>query len=173
MVIIYVIVGVKFDADVQHEAGIWTSPDGITWTRRIPNWTQAFTEEAEPQLWDITYADNRFVAIGQFWLYDPPDYDCPIPVVISYDGINWRGYIVEMGLYDDGWDCFGAFPAITYGNNLLIAVHDDKASISLDGINWTTRSNTGVVYSAPVVAAGNNRLVSLEVRVKYLFPGMD
>lgn len=106
---------------VGENSSIYTSDDGATWTERNVN----LASDA-PVLFDIVYANNIFVAVGEV---NPVTQEGII--LTSIDGVGWqeRSSGVSNALY-----------AVNYNSTegVFIAAGDNNSIItSFDGINWS------------------------------------
>jgi hypothetical protein len=135
----------KFYAVSIDSGFIRVSTDGITWT------TISTTSSA---LFDIIYADNKFVAVG-FKLLSG-NYDTSVQV--STDGLTWTEYNPSTNVF---------LTSITYGNGKFVAVGDGEGGFpentvitSTDAINWTLSVTSGV-YGLRKIAYGNGIFVAV------------
>jgi hypothetical protein len=135
----------KFYAVSRESGFITVSTDGLTWT------TIATTSSG---LYDIIYANNKFVAVG-FKLVSG-NYDTSVQV--SIDGITWTEYNPSTKVL---------LLSITYGNGKFVAVGDGASGFventvitSTDGINWTLSVTSGV-YGLEKIAYGNGKYVAV------------
>jgi hypothetical protein len=115
---------------------IWTSLDGVNWTRRATI--------ADIWLDGVAYGSNVFVAVGYNGL-----------ILSSFDGFTWATRRAESGSYDN-------LAAVTYGSNLFVTVGGQEGSVltSPDGITWTAR-NSQTQTGLNGVAYGNNEFVAV------------
>ncbi|MHC4124456.1 MAG: sialidase family protein, partial [Planctomycetota bacterium] len=141
---------------------IMTSPDGTTWTKHssLPQPNSPYTFPG----WDITYAENTFVACG--WKGN---------IATSTDGINWTwryqtdpqrelytviydsdnsrfivggGYGTLLMSYNSGvtWTKYntggnlGIREIIYTGTKYVLCAGSGKIAYSNDGINWTSKT---------------------------------
>jgi hypothetical protein len=135
---------------------ILTSSDGTTWTSRTSGTTS--------NLYDVTYGNNRFVAVGGL-VHDAG----PSTTLTSLDGLTWTGQTVS-GYYLVG---------VTYGNRLFVAAGTGFIFpciyTSPDGVTLTKQS-VGGNGSGEDVAYGNNvyvALVWLSGGLAYIFTSPD
>jgi hypothetical protein len=135
----------KFYAVSRDSGFITVSTDGLTWT------TIATTSSG---LFDIIYADNKFVAVG-FKLLGG-NYDTSVQV--STDGLTWTEYNPSTNVF---------LTSITYGNGKFVAVGDGEGGFpentvitSTDAINWTLSVTSGV-YGLRKIAYGNGIFVAV------------
>jgi hypothetical protein len=135
----------KFYAVSRDTGFITVSTDGLTWTT---------IETTSSALFDIIYADNKFVAVG-FKLVGV-NYDTSVQV--STDGLTWTEYNPPTNVF---------LTSITYGNGKFVAVGDGEGGFpensvitSTDAINWTLSVTSGV-YGLRKIAYGNGKYVAV------------
>ena len=79
------LVAVGFDdAGGDMDAAVWTSPDGITWSRVIPD-EVVFGGVGRQEMWSVTLGEPGLVAVG----FDDGGGDTDAAVWTSPDGITW------------------------------------------------------------------------------------
>ncbi len=127
--------------------GIWTSPDGINWTKRINPDTTSKPIRA------VTYGGGQFVAVGP-----GPVADGGSLVLTSPDGIDWT----RRSTAPLNRSLFG----VAYGNELYVATSGGVVLTSPDAITWTQRQtganqrlNAITFGGGQFVAVGNSRTV--------------
>ena len=108
---------------------VFTSPDGVAWTRRNVN--------AAGLLESVAWSGNRFIAVGHN--EDQP----PTPLLLtSADGVTWS--------FSSTTD-FSELYDIVWGNHLFVAVGSNRSNsdfsilTSADGVTWTPRQSGGSV----------------------------
>ncbi|HXT10508.1 MAG TPA: hypothetical protein VN873_03020 [Candidatus Angelobacter sp.] len=148
----YVAVGQVVDDD---NGFIETSPDGRSWTLRSTN------DYSILDLYDVTYGNNLFVAVG--W-----DYYTGHNIYTSPDGINWTAHTTAMA------NVYG----VAYGDGMYVAVGDglelngtitsNDVYYSTDGTNWTG-SDSGATAILRDVAFGNGQFVAVDA-AGYIYP---
>jgi hypothetical protein len=129
-------------AAVGDEGLIWSSSDGINWTRRTA------TPYQRMHLFCITYGQGKFVAVGLF------EY-----IVTSADGITWtqRRYVNGAS----------ALWGVAYGDGVFVAVGDNGMVItSPDGVTWTKRSS-GIPGRLMDVVNANGKFVATGTDQKF------
>jgi len=111
---------------------IYSSPDSITWTQRVPG-----SGPGTGNFRGISYANGRFVAVGLL----------ANPVTYSDDGMTWfTPSVPPTGPCED----------VAYGNGLWIAVSTARTRISSDnGVTWSTGVVSSLITGALAVAFGN------------------
>lgn len=167
--------------------GVFTSPDGITWTPIIPAYP---TTE---RFYDTVFANNIFVMVGHSSIVTSPDGVSWTPTAAGLGGgqgvVFANNTFVVVGGYGiteyiltspdgDVWTVrmphitIGRFNSVTYAQNLFVAVGDDdhgsytsdyknygEVFTSPDGITWTRvmKHHHGLTG----VAFGNNIFVAV------------
>jgi hypothetical protein len=124
--------------------GILTSPDGAIWTQRMVQGT------IDP-LYDLSYGEGLFVAVGGHGLGFPGEPGAAT-VLTSPDGVIW---------IDRTAPATNALLSVAYGNGTFVAVGSSYATIqrrviltSLDGINWSERTSPGSGFLTSVAFGG-------------------
>lgn len=118
--------------------GIYSSPDGLTWTQRFADGGPVS---------NITYGNGRFVAVQATWWGR---------TVTSTDGITWTGHMGALPVSD--------WIEVFYGNGTFIATSRsgaNRVATSTDGINWTLRTPPADEWGAG--AYGNGRHVAVAI----------
>ena len=130
---------------------ILVSVDGMTWQEH--NNISFSSQNYNYYLNDVTYGNDRFVAIG----YADNGTRRQKTILTSRDGLNWTAKSTTKELL-----------GITYGKNKFIAVgkkgNDRYAALltSSDGVNWTNRTS-GSRQDLYDVAYGNNTFVATAI----------
>ena len=126
---------------------IFTSNDGIVWTKRISEGSCLFCP-----LTGITYGNGTFVAVGytNSSPIDPRPPDFP-RVFTSQDTVTWKS---DMLNYLDQ-----VLNGITYGNSTFVAVGSIIIT-SPDGFTWIKR-NLGSVSTLNGIAYGDDTFVAV------------
>ena len=111
---------------------IYSSPDAITWTLRVPpGGPGAGTFRG------IAYANGRFIVVGYL----------SYPVIYSDDGINWSTPTTPPG---------GPCESVAYGNGVWVAVGQSRTRVSSDnGVTWTTGIIDSALLTATDITFGN------------------
>ncbi len=117
---------------IDNSGNTLTSPDGVIWTLRI------LPDGAWP--YSITYANDRFVAVGDG------------NAMTSPDGITWT---VISGIPYVYW------VTVVYGDGIFVALstYFDQVMTSPDGINWTYHTGHNAYWKS--VAFGNHTFVGV------------
>lgn len=111
---------------------IYSSPDAITWTQRVPG-----SGVGTGNFRGISYANGRFVAVGLL----------ANPVTYSDDGITWFTPITTPT---------GSCQDVAYGNGIWVAVGNARTRISSNnGVTWTTGVTDAALTNALGVTFGN------------------
>ena len=119
------------------------SADGITWT---------LTSQPHPNLSSVTYADNKFVAVGPS--------GTPQGAAYSTDGVSWT--ISPLSV--DTWS------SVAYGNGKFVATSfgtfgfgtpTDHVAYSIDGAASWTPINTGSLGIWPSITYGDGKFVAV------------
>jgi len=145
----YVAVGQYISTDY---AVVQTSDEGMTWTDRDP--------VSVYDLFDVTYANGKFVAVGWDWWTGANIYD-------STNGINWTSQTQTNN---------ANFYRVTFGSGLFVAVGDGELLqssnrtnrqiyTSANGTSWTGRLSgapSGDVHTLRDVAYGAGRFVAVD-----------
>jgi hypothetical protein len=109
---------------------IATSPDGLNWTlRQGPEWNEV--------LWDVIWANGRFVAVGS---QHSGEYGL---VLTSFDGINWYRSLV---------DGIEMIKGVAWSGRRFVAV--GQAPLASGGMSLT--SNYGLQWSGPTPIYGSS-----------------
>ncbi len=121
------------DFDHDGDAAVWTSVDGVTWTR-VPHAAAVFGGADYQTMRSVAAGGPGLVAVGSDGLDDA---ESDAAVWTSVDGITWTRVQHDEAV-------FGAstMEAVTVGGPGLVAVgsdgHDDAAVwTSVDGITWS------------------------------------
>jgi len=129
-----------------------TSEDGVNWTTRSGYGSVL-------DLYDVTFGNGVFVAVGWDWYGGANLYS-------STNGINWTSHTTKIS----------NFYGVTYGGGLFVAVSDGyllgtsnqtnrNIYTSPDGITWTARNSGSPVtdvHSIRDVAYGAGRFVAVD-----------
>jgi len=114
---------------------IFTSPDGLAWTKR------SFPGSSSPDFNGVAYGADRYVAVGYGGL-----------IATSPDGVNWTTQTSPTNR---------ELNAVAYGRGLFVAVGAGGTILtSEDGESWTSQ-NSGTAASLTGVTYGNDRFVAV------------
>jgi hypothetical protein len=128
---LFVAVGGCFDSSLH--GIVFTSPDGVTWTRNL-------LMTVPVALHDVVWANNTYVAVGNAGT-----------IVTSPDGITWTAQTSGTST-----DLYG----VAYGASTFMAysVYDSVVYTSSDGLSWTI-DTANIMFYEEDIAYGNNRFV--------------
>jgi hypothetical protein len=120
---------------------IITSPDGLTWTDRVP-------DTSVGDLWAVVWGGGQFVAVGESGLTEPP-------ILTSPDGITWTsrpspaiGLILRSIAFGAG-----RYVACDGFNNTYIH--------STDGITWTSSTIPGATNGINRIVFANGLFIAV------------
>ncbi|MCP3974282.1 MAG: hypothetical protein GY720_07300 [bacterium] len=145
----YVAVGVTGDGVGDgmgaRNAAVWTSPDGIAWTR-VPHDEAVFGGEGDQEMVSVTAGGPGLVAVG--YRFDEPDRSGVYPGVwTSVDGITWSAVPLQE---EDG-----DMASVATGGPGLVAVGQEGWSAAVwtspDGTTWTRVPHDPAVFGAGLV----------------------
>ena len=129
------------DSGGNPEAAVWTSPDGITWSRD----EAVFAGERGQLMWSVTLGGPGLVAVG--WAaIDDPDLsggDPDAAVWTSPDGITWSRVPHDEAVF--GGIGAQAMTSVTAGGPGLVVVGADDSGGDPDAAVWT--SPDGITWS--------------------------
>ena len=135
------------------DAAVWTSPDGLTWSR-VPHDESVFGGANSQTMWDVTIGGPGLVAVGwdgQGILDDVPDVDAAIWT--SPDGVTWSRVPHDEEVFGGAW-----INGVTVGGPGLVAVGgtegyftDGDAVVwtSVDGITWSRVPHDETIFGGP------------------------
>ena len=162
-----VAVGGTNDAWVDGEAVVWTSVDGLTWSR-VPHDEAVFGGEGVQVIMDVTVGGPGLVAVGTsggLGTYDNNADNIPA-VWTSVDGVSWSR-VPNTGLPPVPETESLAFHSVATGGPGLVAVGIPTRLVgaavwtSPDGITWTGVPNDATFNGAQSVTAGGRGLVAV------------
>jgi len=119
-------------------AAVWTSPDGIIWSR-VPHDEAVFGGDGDEVMWSVTAGGPGLVAVG----VDAPGGDGDAAVWTSPDGIIWSRIPHDEAVF--GGDSYQIMRGVTAGGPGLVAVGVDGFGINSDAAVWT--SPDGIIWS--------------------------
>jgi len=134
--------GSLFDQD----AAVWTSPDGITWSR-VAHDEAVFGGDGDQEMVSVTTGGPGLVAVG------PDLSDLEAEVWTSPDGITWSRLPADTAVF--GGSHIQSMLSVTTGGPGLIAVGweatwgeiDATAWTSDDGISWSRVASLAAVFA--------------------------
>ena len=126
------------------DAAVWTSPDGVTWSR-VPHDEAVFGGEASQAMASVTGGGPGLVAVGS----DGPTDDSDAAVWTSPDGVTWSRVPDDEAIFGGA-----AMVSVTVGGPGLVAVGsvgrfvDSDAAVwtSADGVTWSRVPHDDVVF---------------------------
>ncbi len=139
-------------------AAVWTSPDGIIWSR-VPDDEAVFGGEGIQVMWGVTAAGPGLVAVGSEFSGDDDD----AAVWTSSDGITWSRVPDDDGVL--GGEGIQVMEGVTAGGPGLVAVGWDESGGDLNAAVWT--SPDGIIWSrvphheAVLGGAGDQQMLSV------------
>jgi hypothetical protein len=129
-----------WDNNPESNAAVWTSVDGVTWSR-VPDDDAVFSSGGNPVMLSVATGGPGLVAVGaDFW----PSGQVRTPVWTSIDGITWTRVPDDVTVR-------GALTSVTAGGPGLVAVGIDATEAngvwtSVDGITWSRVPNDISVF---------------------------
>jgi hypothetical protein len=139
--------GPRFEAD----AAVWTSPDGLTWTR-IPHDEAVFGGDGYQAMTSVVAAGPGLVAVG----YDSSGGDWDAAVWTSPDGVTWTRVPHDETVF--GGDNSQVMVSVVAVGSGLVAVGNDRSGGGWDAAVWT--SPDGVTWTRvphdEAIFGGNN-----------------
>ncbi len=125
---------------------IVSSTDGVNW--------QAESTEANIDIEDVSYVNNKFIATGS-------DYNGGSIILYSNDGVSWG---IESVSYTTSYK---PFSSLAYGNGQFVAIinndwsfEDIKIATSIDGVNWNVES-VGINGNLNSITFNQNRFIAV------------
>ncbi len=116
------------------DAVVWTSVDGITWSR-VPHDEAVFGGRSDQQMTSVTVGGPGLVAVG----WDLAGGDADAAVWTSPDGVTWSRVLHDEEVFGGG--SHQAMWHVTAGGPGLVAVGEDGSDVavwtSVDGITWS------------------------------------
>ena len=153
------LVAVGNETSVDLDAAVWTSPDGITWSR-VPHDETVFGGEGAQVMASVTVGGPGLVAVGS----DFSGGDKDAAVWTSTDGITWTRVPHDEAVLGGGG--FQEMTSVTAGGPGLVAVGtesvgDSVAAVwtSTDGITWTRVPHDDTVFGGE----GDQKMSSVTV----------
>ena len=120
------------------DAAVWTSPDGITWSR-VPHDETTFSGGGDLVMRSVIAGGPGLVAVGSDWSGD----DVVAAVWTSPDGITWSRVPHDESVFGGGGDQLMA--SVTAGGPGLVAVGSDYLGDGAGAVVWT--SPDGIAWS--------------------------
>jgi len=114
------------------DAAVWTSPDGLTWTR-VPHDEGTLGGPDAQEIWGVVAGGPGLVAVG----HDHEGDEWKAAVWTSPDGVTWARVPHAEAVFggpDDQW-----MAAVTVGGPGLVAVGQDGMATDLNAAVWVNR----------------------------------
>ena len=150
-----------------HDAAVWTSADGMAWTR-VPHDETIFGGPDNEWLWDVTTGPDALVAVG---FGGPPEAQHAV-VWTSADGATWQRVAHDPAVFGD--DGGAVMLGVAAGPDGFVAVGaigspemDAAVWTSPDGTTWTRVPDNdavlggGGIQSVSAVAWTGDRFVAV------------
>ncbi len=120
------------------DAAVWTSPDGVTWSR-VTHDEAVFGGEGDQSMTSVTAGGPGLVAVGT----DGPVKNSDVAVWTSPDGVTWSRVTHDEAVFGGGGN--QSMTSVTAGGPGLVAVGTDASNddgdpavwTSPDGVNWS------------------------------------
>lgn len=133
------------------DAAVWTSPDGITWSRLPLDEDSVLAGSGSQLMFSVTAGGPGLVAVGS----DGPLGDADAAVWTSADGMGWSRVRHDEAVF--GGENFQAMVSVTTGGPGLVAVglelsddgQDAAVWTSPDGIAWSRVGHDEAVFGGP------------------------
>ena len=148
-----------WDNNADTNAAVWTSVDGITWSR-VPHDETVFGTGGNPSMLAVTVGGPGLVAVGADYLPS----EAETPVWTSPDGITWTRVPNDVGVFGGGaW-----IGSVTEGGPGLIAIggmygsgNKDVVWASVDGITWSRVPDDDALFGSRVFREIDGGLVAV------------
>jgi hypothetical protein len=146
-------------ATIRHDAAVWTSPDGLTWTR-IPDDEAVFAGSGEQRMRSVAVGGSGLVAAGAEY----SDGEWHAAVWTSPDAYTWSRVPVDETVFGSA-----VIESVVEaeGLGLVLVGHDAPSAVvwtSPDGITWVRVPHDETVFGASdmrSVTAGGPGLVTV------------
>lgn len=152
------VVAVGFEGyEGEIDGAVWTSPDGINWTR-VPDGLGVFGGPGDQRIYAVTSGGPGLVAVGEDFQGDAPD----IAVWVSPDGFAWTRVVDDGGVLGGPGEQ-SAFSVVAGGPGLVMVGRVSGESES-DGAVWWSADGSTWVRGDPegaLTGPGNQTLVSV------------
>ena len=144
-----VAVGWDLPIIVDADAAVWTSPDGINWSR-VPHDEDIFGGNSYQAMWSVAAGGPGLVAIGEDKGRNFPHGE---PAVwTSVTGFTWTRVPLDESTFGKGRP-----ESVAGSGSLVVAVGSDGTEeggdaavwISLDGVTWTRVPHDEAVFGGP------------------------
>jgi hypothetical protein len=154
------LVAVGSDGDLEQtaDAVVWTSVDGITWSR-VPHDEEVFGGAGGQQMTSVTAAGPGLVAVGSDGLGSIDNGPAQVAAVwTSVDGITWSRVPHDEEVF--GGVGGQQMTSVTVGGPGLVAVGSDGDAVvwtSVDGLTWSRVPHDEEVFGG----AGGQQMTSV------------
>jgi hypothetical protein len=143
-------VGAEFSASHQN-AAVWTSMDGIAWSR-APHNHEVFggSGNVGAEMWSVTAGGPGLVAVGGRWDGPLAQRTYHAAAWTSSDGVTWT-------LVPDDETVFGGDPSmrsVTVAGPGMVAAGGATVWTSVDGIRWSRIPHDDAVFGEPPLPSG-------------------
>ena len=133
--------------DNDSDAAVWTSSDGVSWSR-VAHDEALFGGEGAQEMSSVTVGGPGLVAVGR----DAPTQRMGAAVWTSSDGVGWSWVAHDEALFG-GWK---EMSSVTVGGPGLVAVGSDALGdsdaavwTSPDGVSWSRVAHDEAVLGGP------------------------
>jgi hypothetical protein len=133
-----VAVGEHVSSDGEVNAAVWTSVDGVTWSR-VPHDETVFGGDGWQEVQSVTAGGPGLVAVG----YAGPGDATYAAVWTSVDGVTWSRVPHDETVFGDYNNL--RMHSVTAGGPGVVAVGSDRSGVSQDAAVWT--SPDGVTWT--------------------------
>jgi hypothetical protein len=124
-------------------AAVWTSVDGLTWTR-LPDNDEVFAGRWHQEMWDVAFGDSGFVAVGSS---DGDQGDSSAGAIWhSPDGFTWTRVAHDDDLFGEQTpDKWWGLWSVAYGDGVYVAIGSGpRVLTSEDGLTWSLMPGDGL-----------------------------
>ncbi|MEE8375419.1 MAG: hypothetical protein V3S26_03750 [Acidimicrobiia bacterium] len=137
-----------------HHAAVWTSVDGITWSR-VPNDEAIFGGEEHDQLMlSVTPAGSALVVVGRAWAQSGGDHsegsdDSAASVWTSDDGATWSWFGFDEAVFgseDNSSFLLSDGPVFTEYRQFMSGVTATASGVVAVGADWSGPSHGAAVW---------------------------
>lgn len=129
-------------------AAVWTSVDGVTWSR-VPRDAAVFGGENDQAMNSVTSAGSGLVAVGRAWAESGDE--SAASVWTSVDGItwSWMGYDEEVfGSQDNSSEQLSSGPVFSEYRQFMTSVIATDSVVAAVGAHWSGPSHGAAVWVA-------------------------